>query len=399
MQIEKLYVVRIFVFLVYMINTELIISFPIRISTFWKQSDHEYVLVAGKQEPQDVIFHSFIEELSHNVDTYIDAIKNMGYENLIFDNHVSITRNNNKVHIRGGNRNQEESFEKCVLVMHWNNFIHLVRSWQQLQSAQCDIITITALGDEFRLEGHYRENYKTELIANKSVVFKKLEDIYTSSPFSHEYKLNAVQAALINHLCKHPIDVHSWMVLANFEFLRSDRDPYKIENYLENALLFEPDDIHLVLFLAGMQYECFGFMKESTFLMLNNLKTDQSELLSMIEYAKSAYYCSRSHDKIKHKEFENHLIKSIEYCDKHARNSCLLGKYYIIMGRYVEGVELLKKAVQNTQRISKQKTLNYNYFNIEDFFNYYYTGFYATEIDMHRLEQLILETEAKVTEV
>lgn len=220
---------------------------------------------------------------------------------------------------------------------------------------------------------------------NKKEAMETIKNLFTKFEYTDE-QLTEIETIMKNYLATHPKDTDMWLRLTMLEMMPPWEDPYRMVSYLATILMYDPHNIQAILTLAYIESLFFGEMKESTFTALCNLKTNDLETLSMIEYAKSFNYEKRDEEK-----YVQHLLKSIEYYDKHVTNFIVLGKYYLKKGLIEKGKKLIKKALNNVQGIYGVNYEKTDRTDIQEFFNYYYKGIYETIGAKEDLKELINE--------
>lgn len=194
--------------------------------------------------------------------------------------------------------------------------------------------------------------------------------------------ITEIENILKNYLVEQPQDTDIWLRLALlYLFGWHKREPVESIQCLNNILILsnDCDNIQAVLMLAFIESHSFGEnrpfgqMQESTFEALCRLQTNDSEVLSMIAYAKSFYY--KKKDLVRYKQ---HLLKSIAYCDTHVNNLLVLGRYYLKKREFKKGKELIEKALRNIKGIYDVDIEYTDITDVSEFFNYYYKGIHRS---------------------
>ena len=147
------------------------------------------------------------------------------------------------------------------------------------------------------------------------------------------------------YLKENPRDSEVWLQFARFE-LDFFQDDYKAQDLLLEVLAYEPNNAYAVLLLAYLAFTISNYYEEESLKLLDQLQTNDKEILSMIEYAKALYYL-----KIDYKRYAEYLQKSVEYYDKHVWNNFCLGLIYLEQNKKDEAKELIEKAYDNVQLI------------------------------------------------
>ena len=160
-------------------------------------------------------------------------------------------------------------------------------------------------------------------------------------------KLEEAQQLLLRYLTDNPKDTEAWLLLIRIECNPPLYYPDLIIQYSNKILEYEPNNALAVLFIAYAEYYLLGGISADTYSKLNHAKSDDVELMAMIEIAKSRYF-----EQIKDIDnFEKALKKSIEYSDKQTLNFYSLGILYLNKGRIEEGRKLIEKGLKNVKRI------------------------------------------------
>jgi hypothetical protein len=166
-------------------------------------------------------------------------------------------------------------------------------------------------------------------------------------------------------------------------------DSNKSIDILTNLLNRDPQNIRALLVLSDIQGSTKGKIDETTFNLLSNFQTKNSESLSMIEYLKARYYFDE--DK---KQRKQALVKSVRLCSKHVNNNKELGEIYILDGEKSEGCALIKRALKNILCISPEvwpyikKSVYIT--SVDNFIDYFIKGTYNTQSNLQNLGHLYI---------
>ncbi len=171
--------------------------------------------------------------------------------------------------------------------------------------------------------------YKEEEFEKYKIIFEKIEKIIT------------------NYLLKHPHDSEMWLRLAMLEFSPGWEDPYRIEKYLNEILIYDPQNTTAVFILAYIQSLFWAEIPNSTRNRISCLKNHPLEVESLIHLAKS--WCYQETDP---SQQEKLLINSIALHDEYVSNYKDLAELYIKQGRIPEAIPMLQKAIDNVQKVS-----------------------------------------------
>lgn len=124
------------------------------------------------------------------------------------------------------------------------------------------------------------------------------------------------------------------------------------------------------------EYE-LGGIDDMLLHQIKNLHTDSDEINSMLKYVAS-WSCSKG--KKDDPEMEEKLLKeSILLCSKHVWNYEHLARLYIQQKRYLEVNSLIKKALNNIQKMYTDDD-DYNLTDIDEFINERIKGIHLNDI-------------------
>lgn len=219
---------------------------------------------------------------------------------------------------------------------------------------------------------------------NKQETIHTIQNLFTmwlTGADAHltQENVSEIETILKIYLLEHPQDTDMWLRLALlYVFGWHKREPIESIRCLNNILSYDPDNIQAFLMLAFIESQSFGEnrpygqLREST-LALCRLQTNDSEVLSMIAYAKSFYY--KKKDLVR---YEQYLLKSIAYCDTHVNNLLVLGRYYLKKREFKKGKELIEKALRNIKGIYDVDIVYTDITDVSEFFNYYYKGIHRS---------------------
>lgn len=196
-----------------------------------------------------------------------------------------------------------------------------------------------------------------------------------------------MESILESYLQEYPNDTDMWLRLAMVEFTPPLEDYERIEKYIEAILKYDPTNIKGILVLAYVQYILRGKIYEELFVRLKTLCViEDKEWLSMIYLAMAWYYETTDEEK-----YEQLLLESIRYCDKHVNNFDLLGGLYLKTGRGVEGKKILQFAISNVQEVTSGGFADVD--DVEFFFNERFKGTYITRENLRFIYKSIEQTE------
>lgn len=274
-----------------------------------------------------------------------------------------------------------------------NNLLYL---WTNYQKAVYSVITVSIIDRACVLYGFYEELYQSNRILEKKNVVHRIKDICNTAYTLDNKKGEQIEAMLVDYLCKYPFDIDMWVGLTNLEHTMPWQDSYRIYNYLENALIFDANNVQVLLLLAFQEYLHRGQVTEQTMYRLDSLKNIDFHSNSMIFYIKALSLMDRASA-----QYEKYLLRSIEFYDKDVNNYEDLAEHYYDKGEYVRALIYYKNALKNVQKVYVENDSSHgeDILNINDFFDYYYCGTSKTEYFKKKLEQKITELEKSTSSV
>lgn len=197
--------------------------------------------------------------------------------------------------------------------------------------------------------------------------------------YSHDYNLDRTRAEEFRiqfekYLKENPLDTEIWIKFALLLYSALLHEDLGAQKCLEKVLEYDPSNITVILFRAYI-IEHYSYINESLFKELNQIKSLDKSLMSLVEYSKSSYYylVIENFD-----EYEKCLIKSIELCDQYVSNYVDLGQYYIKKGLLTKGYELMNKGLKNLEYTYDENN-SVNILCIEEFFNERFKGIHLSQ--------------------
>jgi hypothetical protein len=221
----------------------------------------------------------------------------------------------------------------------------------------------------------------------KNIILQKiyaLNELYLTT-LSEEVLLE-MELILMSYLEHYPKDTEIRLKLVMIEFTPPLEDYDKIEDYINAIITYDKDNIKGWLILAYAQYIFRGQIQQDLFLQLKKMSEFvDKELLSMIYLAMAWYY-----ESIKEKAYEQLLLESICFCDKHVKNYLLLGRFYLNIGKKVEGKKMIQIALNNIQKIYADDDLVNDITDVDAFFNEFFKGICITQENFQSIQKLLL---------
>lgn len=198
--------------------------------------------------------------------------------------------------------------------------------------------------------------------------------------------IDQAQTILDEYLKSHPRDTNAWLLAMRLEYSGA-AFPDKIMEYANHVLSYEPSNISALLFLSYVDYYSLGSTDENLYSTLLNAKTNDSEMLAMLEVAKARYWEDRDLEKC-----IAALKKSIEYSQHQRINFCMLGQIYIQQKsdykQILEGAELIKRGLSNIKLIVDENTL-YDPTSVSGFFDEFFSGTVIGFVEYEILKMII----------
>jgi tetratricopeptide (TPR) repeat protein len=208
---------------------------------------------------------------------------------------------------------------------------------------------------------------KKEFLDNV-ILFKEKNSIHKNRIYAEQ-----LQLMFEDYLRKNPYDTEV-RIKFSFVLYRSLLNAnISAINCLEKILEYEPNNI-LVSLIIFYIHQHESVIDQEVFEKLSNLQTEDTQIQSMIEYAKSWYHIVRDD----YDEYENCLLKSIELCDKYLWNYVDLGQLYIKRRDLAKGYTLIKKGLENFEYVYDEQHPQ-DILDIEEFFNERFKGIHLSQ--------------------
>jgi len=160
---------------------------------------------------------------------------------------------------------------------------------------------------------------------------KNLTKKYYEKPVDERdvYIPEKIKNLIDKYLASNPEDTDIRLRLVMLEYTPGWEDPELLSKYLNEIFEYDPDNIYATLILAITQDIFWGEITDKVFEKLNNLSSEDPEILSMIELAKAWYYQCKNNNELS----EKHLLNSIRYYNKHVKNYKSLAYLYTKQGK------------------------------------------------------------------
>lgn len=365
---------------------------PFYVCTFIRRDDTYNCQLLPKIKKVKTLGYFF--EIISRQSSLVDTIKQMKNGALSLEGKLIILKDQEsvKVFLKDTDvvRNDDD-----MLQFDNNELNNLMYIWMNYQKALYSIITVSLIDTTYVLYGFYEEFYKSDSLLQKQCVITRIKAICDSTYILDNPQGEQIEAMLVDYLCKYPFDIDMWVRLTQLEHSMPWQDPYRMYNYLENALAFDENNIQALLFLAYSQYLHAGELNVDLLARLDKLSGLDPEQLSLIEYAKAL---NKRHQL--DIEYELYLLKSIQLYDKNVKNFWYLADYYANKGDRYKALIYYKSALKNIQYVDiGDESTRKDITDINDFFNYYYRGTSINQDFKEEMEQKITELEKKVFEL
>lgn len=362
---------------------------PFYVIPFLRQKNDNYICSVDYKDRKNSILTYLFNNIDINLN-FINELRETKEGALLLNNELVVVKELSYYQIFFKDDEDTQSND-TVLIFTISELDTLLYEWCNYQKARCDIVVLAAIDSIYLIHGFYRELYHENAVNEKKVIIAKLQCIFDKTIDSAMGE--QIEAMLANYLCKYPEDVEFWLRLTMLEFSMPWKDPYRMENYLTNALNFDKENVQVMLFLAYADWLHKGDVRPDIVNKLSKLQVD-SEHSSMIEFAKALGTMLDFPEK-----YEQHLLRSIALWNKHVNNYRYLGDFYIKRNRVSEALACYKHALKNVQYIDISENLSCsNAIDVQSFFDSYYKGISISEYLKKDLENKIaeLEIESKV---
>lgn len=160
------------------------------------------------------------------------------------------------------------------------------------------------------------------------------------------------------YLSDNPCDTEVWLNYTMCMYRLAEDVDYA-EECLKKILDYEQNNIFATMLLVYIGAHS-AYLDDYLFRLLCNLKTENKEILSMIEFEKIWYY-------IGSEMYEKVLLESVKLYDKHVWNNVHLGWIYLEKGDIKKGQQFLKKGLDNVEFVYDGRP--YDELSVEEYFN------------------------------
>jgi len=225
---------------------------------------------------------------------------------------------------------------------------------------------------------------------DKKLLIEKIKNLtkkYYKTPYNERdiCILEMIKNLIDKYLAKNPEDTDVRLRLVRLEFTPPWEDPELLSKYLNEIFKYDPDNIYATLILACTQDVFWGEITDTIFGKLNNLSSEDPEVLSMIELAKAWYYQCKDNNEL----YEKYLLNSIGHYNKHVKNYKALAYFYAEKGKKDKAIKFAKKALHNVQVIYTQDSPIIDITDVEEFINEYFKGTHITDSNLESIYELL----------
>ncbi len=212
----------------------------------------------------------------------------------------------------------------------------------------------------------------------KTELLEKIKLLY-----SKKNKVN-IELELENYLKNHPEDIDAWLRLAIVEINPPFADGYRAINAVSHILKYNKKNVKALLIYAYADFYCFGEISDTLYEMLMTINSQDDEEQSLIEFVKAWKFMDKN-DQI----YEQFLLKSIIYYEKHVYNHKRLSQHYLEVGKFDVAEVHVLQALENVQAIYFENRNIEDYTDVDEFLDGYIKGIYLTKPNFESLEELL----------
>ena len=217
--------------------------------------------------------------------------------------------------------------------------------------------------------------------------------------------IDKAEMLLENYLKENPKDIEMWIRFCVFELQPPLCDGERGLKYIYKVLEMDPNNFEAVMLMACI--DRFLASANSVIIKLSQIRTDDPEKLSMIEYAKAWSYERIEEDNYKaihgnldgfykspenYKQTEEALKKSINLYPCHVYSYKHLARIYNRCNKKASAAKLIKKAIKNVKVIYKEgEGLDGDWTCPQEYFNELVKGTHISESLYKSLGEYLVE--------
>ncbi len=214
---------------------------------------------------------------------------------------------------------------------------------------------------------------------------------YNNSNASFEEVIDIIarlEVLLKNFLARNPDDLEIWLKLIRIEFQPHFSDFELFQEYSQNALAIEQRPIIYVL--RALFEEINRYIPPETYKALCQTTAVTPDDKAMVAYMKA----SAVHQLVgaQPKEYELHLLESIQYGPTFFWNHVDLGEYYVRCNQINRGKALIAKALQNILHIYHEDDFR-DPTDIYEFLNERVKGIHLSKSNYNRIAKKLAALE------
>lgn len=185
-----------------------------------------------------------------------------------------------------------------------------------------------------------------------------------------EVGFEKAQEILMDYLKDNLQDTEAWLLLTRIECNSPFDDPERIIHYANHVLAYDPSNVYALLFWSYADYYLMGSSDDRLYDQLCMAHSTDPEIMSMIELAKARYFEQRNI-----KKCEDALKTSIEYCQNHVRNFCMLGEVCLEQGKIVEARCWIEQGLKNIKQVvTSESSYKHDPVSITKFLEEFFAG-------------------------
>jgi tetratricopeptide (TPR) repeat protein len=211
-----------------------------------------------------------------------------------------------------------------------------------------------------------------------------MNDILTEVNILSKNDDKALYGFILQQKTNHSNDVNFWLSLAVVIIQPPFGDEETGIFFIKKALSINHNNPIALIILAHVYEYQLGGINDMLLHQIKNLRTDSDEINSMLKYVASWSY--RESKKYNPDEEERLLKESILFCDKHVWNYEHLAKLYFKQKRYIEVNNLLRKALNNIEKVYSDDD-DYDITDIDEFINEAIKGVHLSESNFRFIKQ------------
>ncbi len=222
---------------------------------------------------------------------------------------------------------------------------------------------------------------------DKKIIISKVNELFKQD------KIEEPERLLENYINQYPKDLDMLLRFAVFELNYPIYDHIKSIEAIDKILELDSNNIDTLLLLSYIKHFMLGDIDQKMLKKFAQVKTDDLQKLSMLEYVKSWFY-----DREKNYDmYEKTLLKSISLYSKHVYNNLDLGRFYLKQGNLIEAKKLLLSALNNIELVFPDVDYEYDCTDVNKIFYEFIKGTHTTSFMKGSIIKSLEELESKLT--